>query len=64
MDLSNRVIEKVHVSDIKWGDTVKCLDGFVRTVGKNDIKHGCFCGSSLFGNSYNGGRILVERVKI
>ncbi len=64
MDLSNRKIENVHVSDIKWGDTVVCTDGYVRTVGKNDIKHGGFCGSTLFGYSYRGGRDLVKKVII
>lgn len=53
--------KEVHISTIKWGDTVD-YDGHMRTVGKKDIIHGGFMGSSLFGDSHKLGRILVKKI--
>lgn len=41
--------EIVHISEIKWGDTVICEDGYNRTVGKYDVERSLdgdwlFCG--------------------
>ena len=54
-------ITKVHISTIKGGDTVR-IGGVLKTVGKNDIKHGGFMGSTLFGDSFLLGTIPVEKV--
>lgn len=56
-----RKFEKIRISEIKWGDTV-FHNGKVRTVGKKDIKHGDFMGSTLLGDSYKLGRIPVIRL--
>ena len=53
-------IEKIHISFIKLGDTINHFDG-IRTVTKSNIKSG-FMGVTLFGDSYNLGTRLVERV--
>jgi len=55
-------IKEVHISTIKWGDTVMCNDGHMRTVGKTDISYGGFMGSSLFGDSHKLGRIPVKKI--
>ena len=55
---------KVHISTIRQHDTIKCLDGFVRTVGAKDIKYSDFMGVTLFGDTYNLGTILVSKVNI
>lgn len=59
-DKENIKYEEVHISDIKWGDTV-FHDGYIRTVGKKDIKKGGFMGDTLWGDSYKGGRDMVKR---
>ena len=53
--------EEVHISTINWGDTVH-HDGHERTVGKKDIEHNTFMGSSLWGDSYRLGSILVKKI--
>jgi hypothetical protein len=53
----------VHISTIKSGDTIIHL-GIITTVCNNNIKGGGFMGVSLFGDSYNLGRQLVEKVII
>ena len=53
--------KKVHISEIKAGDTIVCRDGKIRTVCQNNIKKS-FIGTTLFGDSYNCGYILVEKV--
>ena len=58
---SNHIIKDVHISTIKWGDTVM-HNGDMVTVGKDNIKHGGFMGSSLWGDSYKMGSILVKKV--
>jgi len=64
MELSNHKIIEVHISTIKKGDTVLCKDGFVRTIGANNIKYDSFMGHSLFGDSYKSGTEKVKKVLI
>lgn len=61
--MKNAIIENVHISVIKAGDTILCNDGHMRTVSKRNIVKGGFCGTSIFGSSYNFGAIPVKRVK-
>lgn len=51
----------VHISAIKVGDTVK-HDGAIRTVCANDLKSCPFMGITLFGDSYQLGYKLVDKV--
>lgn len=53
--------EKVHISQIKPGDTILHTDGLVRTVCRNNIHRDSFCGISLFGDTYLLGRKPVIR---
>lgn len=55
-------MEEVHISVIRIGDAVMCPDGFIRTVGRKDLKIGGFCGDTLWGDSYRLGTIPVKRV--
>jgi hypothetical protein len=64
MELSNYKIIDVHISTIRKGDTIQCKDGFVRTVGANNIKKGGFMGDSIFGDSYKLGTEQVKKVLI
>lgn len=57
-----RIIKK-HVTEIQPGDTVLIKD-VLKTVGKNDIKHNGFNGTTLFGDSYKSGREMVDYVEI
>jgi len=59
---SNQKIIEVHISEIKTGDLVKCKDGFIRTIGKNNINYNSFMGYTLFGDSYKLGREKVQKV--
>lgn len=52
---------KVHISQIKSGDTI-LHNGQITTVCKNNIKHDSFMGTTLFGDSYRSGRILVTKI--
>lgn len=58
--MENFEIEEIHISQIGSGDTIKHIDG-IRTVCSGNIKRG-FMGITLFGDSYNMGRILVKRI--
>lgn len=55
-------IKQVHISTIVNGDTIICRDGLIRTVGRNNIKRDSFMGLTLFGDSYNLGTILVDKI--
>ena len=55
-------MEEVHISKINIGDTI-IHEGVPTTVGKNNIKHSSFMGTSLFGDSYHCGHKLVKRIK-
>jgi hypothetical protein len=61
--MKNVVIEDIHISGIVPGDIIMCNDGHMRTVCKKNIHKGGFCGTTIFGNSYNSGTIPVKRVK-
>lgn len=56
-----QMVTEVHISEISCGDTV-IHGGVMCTVSKQDIKHGTFMGSTLFGDSYKLGKILVKKV--
>jgi hypothetical protein len=53
--------QKVHIDEIRSGDTV-VHEGKVMTVGKKDISKGGFMGTTLFGDSYMCGYRLVTKV--
>ena len=56
------IIENVHISTISVGDIIRCNDGRVRTVCSKDIKTNNLMGISIFGDCYNNGHKLVEKV--
>ena len=51
---------KVHICDIRQGDTI-LHDNVLKTVCRNNIKNG-FCGRTIFGDSYKSGTILVVKI--
>lgn len=51
----------VHISQITSGDTI-IHNGKLTTVSTNNIKIGGFMGKTLFGDSYNLGYKLVNKV--
>lgn len=55
-------IENVHISTIRVGDIIRCSDGRVRTVGHHNLIYDDFMGITLFGDCYNNGHKLVEKV--
>jgi hypothetical protein len=64
MQLPNNIkITEVHISVIKQGDTILHTDGHLRTVCKNNIKKGGFCGITIFGDSYKSGYQKVKKVE-
>jgi len=54
--------ENVHISKITVGDTV-IHNGEMRTVCRRAFSRDSFVGLMLWGDSYNLGRKLIERVK-
>ena len=54
-------IQKTHISNINIGDTI-LHNGEVLTISGNNIKKGGFMGTTLFGDSYNIGYKLVEKI--
>lgn len=54
--------EYVHINFISPGHTIICRDGKTRTVTPEYIKEDAFMGRTLFGDSYNLGRIKVQKV--
>jgi len=58
---SNIKRTQVHISTIQVGDTVE-HDGYIRTVGKNNLKHCSLMGTSLWGDSYKIGRNKVTKI--
>lgn len=54
-------ITKVHISEIKVGDTI-IFNGKQSTVCKNNILKADFLPMSIFGDSFRSGTILVEKV--
>lgn len=61
--MENMIIEEVHISQVVAGDSIVCSDGHVRTICPKDIRRGGFCGDTIFGFSYNSGKIKVNRAK-
>lgn len=59
----NYSIVPTHISQIRVGDVVE-IDGILKTVGKNNLKHGGFCGTTLWGDSYRSGTVLVPKAVI
>lgn len=53
---------KVHISEIRQGDTILHIDGNIRTVCPNNIKKDNFMGISLFGDTYQLGTIPVKKL--
>lgn len=53
--------EKVHISRIRVGDTIR-HNNEVKTVSGNNIKTCRFMGTTLFGDSYSLGYKLVTRI--
>ena len=56
-------IVPTHIDQIRVGDVVE-IDGILKTVGKNNLKHGGFCGTTLWGDSYKSGTVLVRKAVI
>lgn len=56
-------IVETNINNIRPGDTVE-IDGVLKTVCPKDIKTGGFCGTTLFGESYHGGRKPVRKADI
>ena len=54
-------LKPVHISQISAGDTIE-HGGKLTTVCANNIKRDSFMGVSLFGDSYNSGAKLVNKV--
>ena len=55
-------IELVHKDNIVQGDTI-LLDGKLKTVCRNNIRKGGFCGTTIHGESFRLGLELVKRVR-
>lgn len=53
-------VKLTHIDDIKVGDVVE-VDGIQRTVSPDKLKKGGFCGTTLWGDSYRAGTILVRQ---
>ena len=57
----NAKIEKVHIDELRPGDTIM-WDGVTKTVGPKDLRKDPFYGRTVFGDSFRGGHDPVERV--
>lgn len=58
----NAVIQEVHISQISAGDTIICRDGNVRTISKKNIGKDSLLGRTIFGDSYMGNKLMVQRI--
>jgi len=56
--------EEVHISKIRWGDTIEMPDGKLQTVGEKDISRGFFCKYIVCGCTFQFGQLLVRRYKV
>ena len=54
--------EFCHITDLRIGDTV-IHNGIPVTVGKENLKHCKFMGTTLHGDSYRAGILPVIRLK-
>jgi|GEM_PF-2021692 len=52
-------VTQKHISLIQAGDYV-VVEGELQGVGRKDLQTGGFMGTTLFGDSYRGGRVLVD----
>lgn len=59
----NYSIKPTHIADIVPGDTIH-HEGNLRTVCKANVKKGGLFGTTLFGDSYQSGYKLVNKVII
>ncbi len=58
----NIVVSEIDITDVKAGYTVfHC--GKMMTVCQRDIDYSSFCGTTLFGYNYMGGRQKVIRIQ-
>ena len=55
------IIEPVHKDEITVGDTI-LLHGELKTVCRNNIRRGGFCGTTIHGESFKLGSEPVKRV--
>lgn len=55
------MIQPTHISEIRVGDTVVHA-GHERTVCPRDLKTNTFMSTTLFGDSYKLGTVLVKKV--
>ena len=53
-------MQYVHIRDVRVGDTVE-HNGHLRTVGRADLKRDTFMGTTLWGDSYRAGTVLVRK---
>jgi hypothetical protein len=60
--MDNTICERVHINEIKVGDTV-VYQGELKTVDGQCLKHKGFCGTTLWGDSFKVGSELVHRVE-
>lgn len=56
-------IVQVHKDEIRAGDTI-VMDGKLKTVCQNNIKHDSFMGTTIFGDSFMLGLKPVEKAVI
>ena len=56
-------VVQTHIADIKAGDTI-LHDRHLKTVCACNIKRDSFLGTSLFGDTYMGGRAMVNKADI
>ena len=56
-------IVETHVTDIKHGDVI-IENGEMVTISRNYIKSDSLIGRTVRGNSYNGGRLPVQKAVI
>ena len=64
MKVSEVKTVEIHKDNIRSGDTIACNDGYLRTVCSKDISRGGFYGTTIFGNSYRLGTVLVKKAVI
>lgn len=52
---------KIHIKKVEVGDTI-LINDVPHTICKKDIRHCPFMGTSIKGDTYNLGRILIDKV--
>lgn len=61
MKVSEVKTVKTHKDNIRRGDVIVCTDGYLRTVCNKDISKGGFMGTTIFGDSYKLGTVLIDK---